>query len=48
MSIEKVGTKPAEVSFKVSKSKELKAGANLGGGLGLTAKLTRKQELAST
>lgn len=32
-------------AFKVSKSKELKMGADLGAGLGLSAKLTRKQEL---
>jgi hypothetical protein len=32
-------------AFKVMSSKEMKAGGELGGGVGLTAKLTRKQEL---
>lgn len=35
-----------KVTFKVMKQKELKLGGELGGGVGLTGKLTRKQELA--
>lgn len=39
------GGKP-KVTFKVMRQKELKLGGELGGGVGLTGKLTRKQELA--
>ncbi|NVB81743.1 MAG: hypothetical protein HOV81_25335, partial [Kofleriaceae bacterium] len=38
------GEKP-KFAFKVTKGKELRMGGELGGGVGLTAKLTRKQEL---
>jgi len=41
---QKPGEKP-KFSFKVRKAKELRMGADLGGGLGLKGKLTRKSDL---
>ena len=44
--IEKPEGGPAKVTFKVVSAKEMKMGGDLGAGVGLSGKLTRKQELA--
>jgi hypothetical protein len=44
--LEQKGHEPFKVTFKVSSAKQLKMGGELGAGIGLSAQLTRKQELA--
>lgn len=39
------GGEAAKFAFKITKSKEMNMGGELGGGVGLTAKVTRKQDL---